>query len=225
MTHSISWFGQLSPRPVLEVRIVLPGGEEIVLFICHWKSKLGGEFETEDLRRAHARIVARRLSELEHESPDIPALVIGDMNENHDEFFRSKGAYITALLPDSEDAAALIAAAALLEYTDNDFLLLSGQQPPRSEYVRDAVALYSPWMDGELAVGSFYYQDAWETIDHALFNRAFFDKQGWEYRSFEVLNVQPFAKSSGQPWTYRAYTGSGLSDHLPLLIHIEDLEE
>ncbi|MDR3276914.1 MAG: hypothetical protein LBT11_06880, partial [Treponema sp.] len=72
LTHSITINGETAPRPVLEVWISPDGtaaeasspvaeARPLVLFVCHWKSKLGGEDNTEGLRRAAARVAARRL--------------------------------------------------------------------------------------------------------------------------------------------------------------------
>ncbi|MDR0386928.1 MAG: endonuclease/exonuclease/phosphatase family protein, partial [Treponema sp.] len=70
-THSVTCNGVTSPRPVAEVRMEL-GKTPVVLFICHWKSKVEGEDATEDARRASARVVLRRLREIWAEEPDLP---------------------------------------------------------------------------------------------------------------------------------------------------------
>ncbi len=62
-THSITIDGGTTPRPILETRIQA-GEEEVVVFTCHWKSKLGGDDATENIRRASARTILRRAREL-----------------------------------------------------------------------------------------------------------------------------------------------------------------
>ena len=83
--HSITVEKDTAPRPVLEVRVE-PNGRPLVFLLCHWKSKVGNN--TEVLRRYSARVVQRRLRELKESEPDVPVIVMGDLNENHDELYR-----------------------------------------------------------------------------------------------------------------------------------------
>jgi endonuclease/exonuclease/phosphatase family metal-dependent hydrolase len=224
--HSFSDNEEMTPRPVMEVW-VQPEDTPLALFICHWKSKLGGDEATESLRRASARIILRRLREIE---PGVPALIMGDLNENYDEFYRQAGAFVSALIPDDPRAADLAGIYDGLGENDEasaperqmDFLVLSGKKPPASAYFGpEAAALYSPW-ENELADGSYYYKNAWETIDHFLLNGALFDEKGWDFDDCAVINVLPFTNSRGFPDAYNPRTGSGLSDHLPLLLVLKD---
>ena len=223
--HSITVGKHTAPRPVLELRLE-PRGKALVFLLCHWKSKLGGDNATEAQRRSSARVVQRRLRELKLTEPDTPVIVMGDLNENHDEFYRRS--VFSALLPDDPDAAEL--AARISKEAKSclgaaDFLVLSGEKPPRSIYFSDDVeALYSPW-DDDLTDGSYYYKDSWETIDHVLLSDALFNGQGWEYAGCRVLNQTPFTASSGTPYTYVPRSGRGLSDHLPLLVHLRYSED
>jgi endonuclease/exonuclease/phosphatase family metal-dependent hydrolase len=218
--HSFSSELEAVPRPVAEVWVEA-GGAPLVLFICHWKSKLGGDEETEGQRRASARLILRRLREIEAETPGTPVLVAGDLNENHDEYYRQAGRYICALLPDDPKAAqhtGLYRDAALVQ---EDFLVLSGLKPPRSSYFTEGTtALYSPW-GKELKRGSYYYNNDWETIDHFLLGPSLFDGQGWEFEDCEILGMEPFVNAQGTPNLYNTRTGGGLSDHLPLYLRLK----
>ncbi|MDR1059271.1 MAG: endonuclease/exonuclease/phosphatase family protein [Treponema sp.] len=221
--HSINNDGEELPRPILEVCIE-KGGNSLVFFICHWKSKLGGDTATETLRRASARVILRRLRELKEEEPDLPVIIMGDLNENHDEFFRREGKIISALLPDDPRAAELAAseadAAGAEAALQNDFLILSGENPPQSRNFSSGIALYSPW-ENTLAGGSYFYKNTWETIDHFLLTDALFDGRGWEFSSAEAIKNSPFTAASGYPASYNPRNGSGLSDHLPLLLMLK----
>jgi endonuclease/exonuclease/phosphatase family metal-dependent hydrolase len=229
--HSISWDGETTPRPVLEVRIQ-PKDKPLVLFICHWKSKLGGDHATESLRRASARVILRRIREIRDDYGDMPIIVMGDLNENHDEFYRQAGAMISALLPDDPKAAELAGFIPEGEEADEpqgnlqkDFLILSKKKPPAPGYFHSgAEALYSPW-GNELQDGSYYYKNAWETIDHFLLTESLFDNSGWEFETSWVVKKEPFANSQGYPSAYNPRTGNGLSDHLPLVLVLKDLEK
>jgi len=212
--HSFASEREVLPRPVLEVRLDVRK-KGIVFFLCHWKSKLGGD-ATEGLRRAAARVIRRRLEELAEEDPELAVVVLGDLNENHDEFYRRDRRGITALLPDDPDAAALA--------DDNpaDYLVISDQKPPRAEHFNVPVPLYSPW-GSELEEGSYYYNGEWETIDHFLLNPGLFDSKGWEFLSCRVLQEAPFINAEGSPLRYNTWNGQGLSDHLPLVLQLRDM--
>jgi endonuclease/exonuclease/phosphatase family metal-dependent hydrolase len=225
--HSLVFNGETAPRPVMEVWIQ-NGDEPLALFICHWKSKLGGDESTESLRRASARILLRRIREISRENPRTPIVIMGDLNENHDEFYRKNGVFICALLPDDPRAADLAGLYGLddglsgeeVEELQADFLVVGKTKPPAAKYFPPgAVIFYSPWGQ-ELKNGSYYYQNAWETIDHFLLSGAFFDAQGWEYESSQVLSQPPFINGRELPNSYNPRTGSGLSDHLPLTLRL-----
>ncbi|MDR2760048.1 MAG: endonuclease/exonuclease/phosphatase family protein [Spirochaetaceae bacterium] len=214
-THSAVYGEETTPRPVLEVWLE-PAGRPLVLFICHWKSKLGGDKNTEPLRRASARIINRRMEEIRQEYPEIPVIILGDLNENHDEFYRQKGAYVSALLPDDPGAAEAAGKIPAGVRARDDFLIISGEKPPRAEHFpRGSRAFYSPW-EIELSPGSYYYQDTWETIDHLLLSEALFDNSGWDFDSCQAVAQEPFLNAQGYPNAYNPRTGFGLSDHLPL---------
>jgi endonuclease/exonuclease/phosphatase family metal-dependent hydrolase len=220
--HSFSAELEAVPRPVAEVWVEL-GGASIALFVCHWKSKLGGDEETEAQRRASARLILRRLREIEAEAPGTPVLVMGDLNENHDEYYRQAGRYICALLPDDPKAArhtglSRNGGAGLVQ---EDFLVLSGLKPPQSScFAGGTTVLYSPW-GRELKKGSYFYNNEWETIDHFLLGPALFDGRGWEFNDGETLDMEPFVNTQGTPNLYNTRTGGGLSDHLPLYLSLK----
>jgi endonuclease/exonuclease/phosphatase family metal-dependent hydrolase len=222
--HSFSAEKDTTPRPVAEVWVEA-GGAPLALFVCHWKSKLGGDEETEGQRRASARLILRRVREIEAEAPGTAVMVMGDLNENHDEYYRQAGGYICALLPDDPKAAQHAglyrdggAEAALVQ---EDFLVLSGLKPPRSSYFAEGAAVfYSPW-GRELKKGSYFYNNDWETIDHFLLGPAFFDGRDWEFNDGETLDMEPFVNTQGTPNLYNTRTGGGLSDHLPLYLSLK----
>jgi endonuclease/exonuclease/phosphatase family metal-dependent hydrolase len=227
--HSLTFNGETVPRPVMEVW-VQNGDEPLALFICHWKSKLGGDDATESMRRASARVLLRRMREIKKEDPRVPMAIMGDLNENYDEFYRRNGEVISALLPDDPRAAYLAGLyrlseentrPATIEKLQADFLVLSKTRPPAAVYFPSGVTiLYSPWGQ-ELENGSYYYQNTWETIDHFLLSEALFDGSGWEFEACEAVAQPPFTNSRGLPNGYNPRTGSGLSDHIPLLLTLK----
>jgi endonuclease/exonuclease/phosphatase family metal-dependent hydrolase len=229
--HSVSSDAGAIPRPVLEAWIRVRDSS-LALFVCHWKSKLGSEDATETLRRSAARLLLRRIREIEAEAPGTPVIIMGDLNENHDEFYRRSGTVVSALLPDDPKAAELAGFRNEADLSDDgapvqnreiqaDYLVLSRQKPPSSRYFsREAVVLYSPW-GNEMTKGSYRYKNEWETIDHFLLNGPFFDRKDWEFAACEVLHREPFITATGSPNSYNPRTGYGLSDHLPLLLTLK----
>jgi endonuclease/exonuclease/phosphatase family metal-dependent hydrolase len=231
--HAVTIDGDAAPRPVLEAIITPNSGEDgggaIVLFVCHWKSKLGGDDATEAARRASARIILRRIRELAEAEPELPVIIMGDLNENHDEFYRRGGAVISALLPDDPRSAELAGFYHMTEAQSGtasdelqkDFIVLGKSKPPAARYFPNQVlTLYSPWFGG-LENGSYYYKNAWETIDHFLLTAQLFDGTGWEFENCMVIDTAPFATATGHPAAYNPRTGAGLSDHLPLLLFLK----
>jgi len=213
MAHSITINGVTAPRPVLEARIKTAEGE-FVVFVCHWKSKLGGDEITEAVRRSSARVILRRTRELWENEPQIGVIAAGDLNENHDEFFRQSAKIISALLPDDSFCASAVG-------EQKDFIVISGNKPPSPvHFSQETIVLFSPWY-GDLEKGSYYYKRDWETIDHFLISGQFFDGAGWEYEKAETADFSPFVNSSGVPVSYNVRTGAGLSDHLPLLLTLK----
>jgi endonuclease/exonuclease/phosphatase family metal-dependent hydrolase len=215
--HGMVWDQEAAPRPALELWLY-PEDTPLVLFVCHWKSKLGGDDSTETLRRASARIILRRIREIRSAYPDVPAVIMGDLNENYDEFYRRGGTTLSALLPDDPDASELVRAEYAGLSKRGDFLVLSGEKPPAAAHFDLSMpAFYSPW-EQELRNGSYYYRDEWETIDHFLLSEQFFDQRGWDFSSCRVLTQEPFVDEEGIPDAYNPRTGSGISDHLPLML-------
>ena len=225
--HSITINGNTTPRPVLEARIETGNGV-FVIFACHWKSKIGGDELTEEVRKASARVILRRIRELWINEPELGLIVAGDLNENHDEFYRRNTGAISALLPDDPFCAELAGCIGKNgeEYAgrQKDFIVLSKDTPPEPvHFPKDTIVLFSPWLR-DIENGSYYYKRDWETIDHFLISRQFFDNALWEYEGTRVVNDQPFANSGGVPVSYNMRTGNGLSDHLPLLLSLKFLQ-
>jgi len=224
--HSITVGSDTTPRPVLETRIQSDEGA-FVIFACHWKSKLGGDDVTENVRRASARVILRRIRELWENEPETGVIVTGDLNENHDEFYRRQASVICALLPDDLYSAQLTGC--LGEDSDRiaelqkDFIVLSRNKPPVPvNFPQGTVVLFSPWIS-DLENGSYFYKHNWETIDHFLISGQFFNSSGLEYERVMIVNSRHFTNASGIPVSYNERTGTGLSDHLPLLLVLKSM--
>jgi endonuclease/exonuclease/phosphatase family metal-dependent hydrolase len=221
--HSITIDGNTTPRPILETR-VLAKEKEFAIFACHWKSKIGKADVTENTRKASARVILRRIRELWRDEPELGVIITGDLNENHDEFYRQDAVMISALLPDDPFCAQLTGYAGGEGDTgvngsslQKDFIIISENKPPKAvHFPEESIVLFSPWMR-DIQNGSYYYKHNWETIDHFLISGHFFNNNSFNYEKTEVIDCQPFALE-GLPVSYNARTGSGFSDHLPLLL-------
>ncbi|MCL1992357.1 MAG: endonuclease/exonuclease/phosphatase family protein [Spirochaetes bacterium] len=207
--HSVYLNGITAPRPVQEVHIDA-GGQRLVIFNNHWKSKVGGADATEAQRMASARVSLRRLRELAAAEENPLVIILGDLNVNHDDFFR-RGAAVYALLSDHPEAAK---AAGGLQM---DFLVTSGEKPPLPRYFpEDTFVFFSPWYHA--GGGSYFFRNSWQTIDHFLLSAGFFGGSPWVYADFIVIDSPPFANSRGSPAAFNPRTGIGMSDHFPLLL-------
>jgi len=225
--HSITVDSKTTPRPVLEARIKTDE-DSFVVFACHWKSKLGGDNATEDVRRASARVIVRRIREIWNNEPDTGVIVAGDLNENHDEFYRRGANEICALLPDDPYCVELTGCNAdgkKITALQKDFIVISKKMPPAPvNFPEGSLVLFSPWL-GFLEDGSYYYKHNWETIDHFLISGHFFDSAGWNYEKASVVKNPHFTNSNGFPVSYNVRTGSGISDHLPLLLTLKKISD
>ena len=213
--------GFLSRLPVRELRGHLPpaegfhqraffelsldvSGEPLTVFICHFKAKTEGEAATEKTRRLAAHTLARRVAALAASSPQAQILILGDLNENADEYKRKAAAYITALMPAS--------AAASRPRTETLAPLYVTGKKNEASFAKDLV-FYSPWLDQPPHEGSYYYK-SWETIDHALLAPGLVDDTGLVFLSFEVVRQDFMLNEAGAP--KKEY-----SDHLPILVRLQ----
>jgi endonuclease/exonuclease/phosphatase family metal-dependent hydrolase len=219
--HSITIGGDTTPRPILETRVHAKE-REFIIFACHWKSKIGKADVTENTRKASARSILRRIRELWRDEPELGVIISGDLNENHDEFYRQDASMISALLPDDPFCAQLTgyAEGETCANIQKDFIIISENKPPKAvHFPEESIVLFSPWMQ-DIQNGSYYYKNNWETIDHFLISGHFFSNNSLNYEKTEVIDCQPFALE-GLPVSYNARTGSGFSDHLPLLLTLK----
>jgi len=216
--HSITINGETTPRPVLEARIKA-NENEFIVFVCHWKSKIGGDNATENARRASARIILRRINELLQSEPDIGVIIAGDLNENHNEFYRRGADKICALLPDDPYCARIA------NGMQKDFFVIGGNRNfETAHFPKESVMLFSPWFN-DLEKGSYYYKHEWETIDHFLISGHFFNDSSLKYEKVFICNFEPFSNANGIPVSYNNKTGLGLSDHFPLVLILKPEDE
>ena len=181
---------QPSTRYLIEAEVNIEK-KKLVIFANHWKSKSGGEEETEIWRDWQESILAKRLTKLLYDDttcqPGI--LICGDFNRDAQDF----------ICDFEQDSANTILRCAACGYTD-------------------FVAVDSLWFteDGNfvLPTGSYRYKNQWERIDNIMLAGKV------KAESFTPVSSEPLASQQGYPVSYKTYNGSGWSDHLPLLAKI-----
>lgn len=197
-------------RDILEVEIDLGisggGMERISLFLCHWKSRKEGARETEEARREAAKMLSRRIKEIQNQEAGRLVVVCGDFNESPDEFLRTGKGYPTAFSPfrpDGEPGGE----GCIIEVCNSSVLSADGRLPRQGR-----VLLFSPWEETEGF--SYIFQGVEERLDGFLLSAASLDGRGIEYGGFFVGKAPELFDKDGYPagWNGRA----GFSDHLPI---------
>ncbi|RLD31557.1 MAG: hypothetical protein DRI73_08540, partial [Bacteroidetes bacterium] len=205
--HQVISNGKIIGRPILEASVVIDSNI-VHVFNNHWKSKLGGAEETEPARISSSALLSRRIHELQLEDPNVEIVILGDLNENWDEYRRINGDYITALINFEDNPSGNITGSILITGSKDTI----GQNP---------ALLYSPWGEYTGEYGSYVYNNSWETIDNILLNSSMFNGTGFEYKSSSVVSDDFLLNKWGTPLAWKTETGYGYSDHLPILLVIE----
>ncbi len=187
-------------RPVLEVDVDC-GGHPLSVFLCHFKSKTEGAEATERNRVVSAELIRNRMGILLSENPLREILIMGDLNENIDEYDRVEGRYPTALIP--MEAA-----------TPATKTLVVSRDPSSSSPEGDPYVLYSPWFAESTGKGSYWYRGNWESIDHVLLSAHLLIPPHLKFSRFRVVNLSYLLNSNGQP-------NPTYSDHLPLWVELK----
>ena len=186
---------QPSTRCILEAQVSVEK-KQLIILANHWKSKSGGEAESEIWRDWQESLLGQRLDELMAENDEVPAIVIcGDFNRDAADFVCN--------LPNQKGWQAGLgntifryAAFGYTDYLGADSLWFTAS----GDYV-------SP-------KGSYFYDDEWERIDN-IFVMGPVKKLG-----FAPSAVSPWASAQGYPIPYKIYSGQGWSDHLPVYAQI-----
>ena len=73
--------GSIRTREVLYAAGIIPNGDTLHVFVCHFPSRLGGEMESEDKRLAAAAVVRERVDSLFSVTADANIIIMGDFND------------------------------------------------------------------------------------------------------------------------------------------------
>jgi endonuclease/exonuclease/phosphatase family metal-dependent hydrolase len=197
-------------RDILELDLDV-AGRRLVIFACHWKSKSGGAEETEEARREEAALVRGRVDARISADPGIELVVCGDFNESPDEYRRVDHRYATALMS-VEDAATTqgrSAARLLVASTTGLAVPLEGE-----------TVLYSPWAESDGY--SYSYRGSHERLDGFLLSPGLLDASGLSFASFAPASASFLMDAEGAPLAWPGTGATGYSDHLPILLILEN---
>ena len=91
-----------------------------------------------------------------------------------------------------------------------EFICVDDTVNLRGEYLN--VPVISAWLSdgGNYETGSYYFNGGWEKIDH------FFAAGNAIIKDFTPMSEGEWTDSNGIPKSYRSYSKSGWSDHLPI---------
>lgn len=180
-------------------------GTEFEIIVNHWKSKLGGDEQTEAKRRLSAQTVKRLL-----QNNPLPVVVVGDLNEDLFEFKKQEYRYPTALADVKE-------AHRIAENERPSTLFFSTDKNTVKEDI-----LYSIWSELPPEKGSYFYKSEWEKIDHIFLNEPIINpKRKPNLLRCELPAYDFMVNRNGKPRSFSTKTFTGISDHLPLLVELE----
>jgi endonuclease/exonuclease/phosphatase family metal-dependent hydrolase len=237
-------------RDTVELRFESRG---LRVFAAHWKSQSGGEAATEPRRIREAALVydtiAWRRSErssadahdCERRCADAVSrtfeavLLVGDLNEDLDEYRSHGRAWPTALMPLEEVRQAVerhgARPAGIRFVPAGAGPRAAGERHPATDAVAerarahddvaglaaDGIVFRTLWTAEREAVmpGTYAYRGEWERLDHC------FLAAPAEYSGEVRIGVwERLLDDDGTPMRFQARTGRGYSDHLPILVTI-----
>ncbi len=191
------------PRNLLEARFDVDG-RPLLIFVAHWKSKLGGAEETEAERRAAAALLRSLARARLDAEPGLAIIAAGDLNENPDEYERIGGAYPTALRA--------------LEAGPGDWLSIGGDALALAEDGAAFVRFYTPWPSAEGY--SYLYGGLEERIDHFLLSAGALQGGCFALGGFSAEPPSFLVDLEGRPLGWDSRTARGYSDHLPIRLSL-----
>lgn len=184
---------QPSSRYLVEAT-ALVDNKKVIILANHWKSKSGGEEQTEIWRDWQENVLGKRLYHIINQNSDSDLcgiIICGDFNRDALDFvcnLKDQPNYI-----DSETNT-------IFRFSDFGHT--------------DYVSASSLWFDSKDELisqnGSYYFDDYWEKIDNL------FIMGKMKSAEFKTAASAPWATANGFPISYKIYSGEGFSDHLPL---------
>ena len=174
-------------RPLLEL-VIQRDGRKLTLFVCHWKSKSGGEEASEIWRNFSENQLANLLS-----CDGNPYFIAGDFNRDLYEFN-------------------ILSVSLSQGYTG----CVEFGRENLSKLQTEKIKVNSAWLTINSSQvykdeGTYYYQNEWEKLDHFFFSPTI------ELENFFTLKTDENLTENGTPFRYSVWNGKGYSDHFPII--------
>jgi len=197
---------QPSSRPVLELTANI-NNKEVLIFVNHWKSKSGGEQETEIWRDWQEAILARRLEKIYRLEQKIPVVICGDFNRSAEDFIVDyESDFNTVFRSIGTEEKKCVLVSVKNPWLDNKF-----QDAENDSVLMANSAVGKEDFQEFLSYGSYFFDGKWEKIDN------FFYSGKIKLLDFKLKNIPELCKADGTPYIYKMFNNEGYSDHFPIM--------
>ena len=177
-------------RDILQVDIDVYG-HRLTVLVNHWKSRVGGTFETADLRTLCAARAYQIYREIVRENESADVILCGDFNDT----------------PQTLSITEVLNAKASVEKI---------QRQRERKYLYNCTTE----LEGK-SVGTHCYDSEWNFLDQIIISKWLLDDVGLRYQknSIAVFNPKGVLIREGEPWRFGGKNEKhrGYSDHLPLV--------
>jgi endonuclease/exonuclease/phosphatase family metal-dependent hydrolase len=196
-------------RNILEAKFRV-AGEDLYIFVNHWKSKSGPE----SMRIASAKALRQRIMQL---PKDANVIALGDFNSHYEEYktFRRK-----RKLNDTDGITGINHILGTINY----------QQKLKKPLHVTTGEFYNLWYDIDKKERfSYIYRGKYEVLDNILVSAKLLDDEGLDYKQNSIHSFHPAYLFNGKKiyrWQttrsrVRKHKGKGYSDHLPVIATFE----
>lgn len=199
-------------RPILEVRLGLPNGEELIVFVNHWPSRHRGDWSV--LQRQQASIYLKNQTDkiLAHNS-EAKIMIFGDFNSGPwgpEMKAGLKTLEIGSQKTGEGEGPSLINLNPSMVEIQNYWDKIKEDDPEAAKLRSLAV------QRTQEKYGSHYYYDGhhWESFDQVIVSSALL--KNYVPNSFSPYKEHPFVTPEGKPKAFDIKNGDGLSDHFPV---------
>ena len=196
----------LLTRPIVEYRLALPNGEELIVFVNHWPSKKLGDWSS--LQRFQAAQYLKNYTDgILEKNPGANIMILGDFNSNPD------GPEMKAALGVGNDAK-LVNLEELhfnLREKVKDFKKSRDNRASPEEIKKFVKSIMKER-------GSYYYfhGDSWELFDQIVVSRNLLKYLVKD--SYGPVRDSRFMTTDGIPNSFFHKNGKGISDHFPMAV-------
>jgi len=182
---------EIQPQSRLLVEVQAKIKEKtLTIFANHWKSKSGGQAQTEIWRDWQELQMTQQLQKCNQNDK---VVICGDFNRDACEFVCDFSG----------------------NYKDYNTIFRGVSEKCKSI---ENIKVYSPWFlqNGSYATqtGSYFFNDCWERIDNI------FCYGDIKIMGFSPKITENWATSEGIPKKFLIYSGNGYSDHLPIMCNL-----